>query len=93
VWFSFCRRRLPPAKDALAQLNRPEAQACAFWNCAFCREAPFPCLNIKRLVPYESVRSAVGRVVLAKILDPVLTDWFGFHLSLPTPALPTLDNS
>ena len=80
-------------EDALAQFNRPEVQACAFWYCAFCREEPFPCLNIKPPVPYESLRSAVGRAVLAKILDLVLTNWFGFHSSLPTPALPTLDNS
>lgn len=31
---------------------------------------------------YDSVRFAVGRVVLAKILDPVLTDWFGFRSSI-----------
>jgi hypothetical protein len=46
-----------------------------------CREEKFLRLNIKRSVPYESVRFAVGRIALAQILDPMLTAWFGFHPS------------
>jgi 7-cyano-7-deazaguanine synthase len=45
-------------------------------------------LNIKRPVPYESVRFAVGRVVLAKILDPVLADRVGFRYRIANPAEP-----
>jgi len=63
-------------------------------NCEFlCREQQFLRLNSKRPVAYESVRFAVGRVVLAKILDPVLADWFGFHYPIANPAELTLDHT